>query len=128
MDNEEREVLVHRAEKRLPIVMRSRRGEPIGRATLEFDGGAEGPQEAGVFSFWSVIAGDRCFIVRTHPGRTVENRVNEYSSMDAGCIDMLENRATKIVPSTWSEIAEWLKGHLADARHAKLNTLRCEEL
>ena len=108
--------------------MLSRRNQPIGRATLEFDGGTEGPHEKGVYSFWSAIGSGRCTIVRTLPGRTVESWFNEYGSMDRVAIDQIENIATEIRPSAWSEICEWLKTHVKDARNAKMSTLNCEEL
>ena len=126
MDKNETEVRIRSNGKKLPVVMLGRRGQPIGPATLEFDGGAQEP--AGTYSFWSVLAGNQCTVVRTPPGMTLEDRLNEFSKMDRSGVDLIQNRATEIRPSAWSEIAEWLKTHLPDARHAKLNTLQCEEI
>ena len=127
MRSEETEVCVARTGKRIPIVMQDRQGRSTGRATLEFNNSTAGPEDAGVYSFWAVVQQrKRLFTVRTREGRTVENRINKYTTMSADAIYALEHMADAVMPATCSEIKRWV-AKKPDASFAMWPTLKCVE-
>lgn len=102
--------------KRLPIIMEDRHGTRTGRSTRRFSGGRGAPNEAGVYSFWTVMAGAQpIFSVRTIEGRTVENRLSEYASMTVQTVGAMHMYTDRVLPATDQEIQAWLDSHAADA-------------
>ena len=95
-----------------PVVMEDRDGRPTGRATRRF---VSGPQEPGVYSFWTVMVGkEPLFTVRTITGRSVESRLREYEGLTPALIRLMENAADRVLPALDAEIANWLATHPAD--------------
>ena len=95
-----------------PVVMEDRDGRPTGRATRRF---VSGPQEPGVYSFWTVMVGkEPLCTVRTITGRTVENRLREYASLTPAVIRLMESAADRVLPALDAEIDNWLETHPGD--------------
>jgi hypothetical protein len=105
--------------RRIPIVMQDRHGHAAPRTLRYFTAGEGGPHEAGVYAFWSVLAGPvAIFILRTPVGRPVDERLREYIAKTAHRTELLQKLADRVMPSTADEVELWLRAHPIDATFA----------
>ena len=114
------------AGRRIPIVMQDRNGQAAGRTLRSFNGGEEGAHEAGIYSFWSVLAGPiALFIFRVPHGCSIEERLREYAGKTARRAELLQKFGDRLMPSSEDEVDLWLRAHPADAQFAVSG--RCPE-
>ena len=101
----------------IPIVMQDREGVAAARTLRCFTAGAEGRHEAGIYSFWSVLAGPfALFILRAPQGRPIEERLREYVHKIVRRGELLREFADRVTPSSADEVELWMKAHPADAQ------------
>jgi len=105
------------AGRRIPIVMQDRNGQAAGRTLRSFNGGEEGAHEAGIYSFWSVLAGPiALFIFRVPHGCSIEERLREYAGKTARRAELLLKFGDCLTPSSEDEVDLWLRAHPVDAQ------------
>ena len=103
-------------ERRIRIIMQDRYGRTANRSTRRFTGGTAGPEDAGVYAFWTVMDRARpLFILRTKEHRPIDDVLCDRSRLSEGQLKALETVADRVLPATDEEIKLWLKANPDEA-------------